>query len=434
MFNKTTIETAASGLVGFTHSYHPFYARLTTALQSSSSGYYVNALPGVTFDVIQKTIYDTVKSVPLIVGEYYEILSVDGGASFTSVGASANTVGVVFAATGTSPTWGGGELRLVSCRTYLASIYNQELQRLVHEFTQSAKAKLGLKEILSNQSVVNGVCKRNEKVTKSGRFIGYLLNPMASPNVVSRITQIGFMSDSVQTIPIYLYETSRNAALKTTNISTADADTMTWKATTQLASYDWVISHDSLNGGSGQQWLIGYFEEDMKSASAYKQEFDDASRHEAFRVYGRYLGVTPVAIPADKLNGTNIPDNDNLEGYACDDIAGFYFKFNVSCDITNVLVDNIAVFARPLQHAIAIRILEDAIRSGSDGIHNAVKDANLGKWQEHANVLKGQLYGGYDSNGVYHRGMMQNLTMDFSDIDKVCLKKKDTVLTVKWAL
>lgn len=47
----------------------------------------------------------------LVVGARYRIESVAGGASFTGVGASANTVGVEFIATGTSPTWGSGSLK-----------------------------------------------------------------------------------------------------------------------------------------------------------------------------------------------------------------------------------------------------------------------------------------------------------------------------------
>lgn len=52
-----------------------------------------------------------ITSGSLTVGTGYRIESVDGGADFTGVGADSNTVGLVFVATGTSPTWGtGGEL------------------------------------------------------------------------------------------------------------------------------------------------------------------------------------------------------------------------------------------------------------------------------------------------------------------------------------
>lgn len=424
MFTNTTIATAASGLVGFSHSYHPFYTRLTTGLKSASSGYYVNALPGVTFDVIENTIMDEVMNTSLVVDEYYEIRDNSGGASFTGVGAANNNVGTVFKATGASPTWGTGRLKLVSCNTYLANIYNQELLHLVSTFVDKCKGTLNTKEILSNQHIIHGVMKRDEKVDKQGRFVGFLLNPMASQNVKSKITYLGLMLDTAQSLTVYLYETSRNTAVKSYSFVLSSGDTVEWKAVT-----DWIVQYATTSGGIGQQWLLGYYEDDL-TGQAYKQDFDDESRHEAFKVYGRYLGVSPVAIPSTALNGTSLPDNDSWDQYITDEMHGLYFKFNTTCDITNVLVDNISIFSRPLQHAIAIRVLEDAYRSGSDGVHNPVKDSNLKKWQEHANVLKGQLYGGFDANGVFHKGMVHYLSIDFSNLDKICLKKKDTELRV----
>jgi len=426
MFNITSLQTAASGLVGFSHSYHPFYTRLTTGLQSASSGYYVNALPGVTFDVIENTIMDeVVPGSSLVVNEYYEIRDVSGSASFTNVGASANTVGVVFKATGTTPSaWGTGRLKLVSCNNYLANIYNQELTHLVSSFVEKCKGTLNTKEILSNQSIIKGINTVNEKVDKNGRFVGFLLTPTASENVKSKITYVGLHLDTAQSLTLYLYDISRNTAVKTYSFTLSAADTIEWKAVT-----DWIVTYASTSGGTGQQWLIGYFENDL-TGQAYRRDFDDNSRHDAFRVWGKYLGVAPVEIPSSALNETSLPDNDSLEQYISETMHGLYFKFNTTCDITNVLVDNISVFARPLQHAIAIRILEDAYRSGSDGIHNPIKDSNLKKWQEYANTLKGQLYGGYDANGIFHKGMVHYLSIDFSNLDKVCLRKRETDLKV----
>lgn len=46
----------------------------------------------------------------ITIGEWYEITNNSGGADFTGVGAANNNVGTTFQATGTTPTWGTGEL------------------------------------------------------------------------------------------------------------------------------------------------------------------------------------------------------------------------------------------------------------------------------------------------------------------------------------
>lgn len=57
---------------------------------------------------------ETVTSGYLIEGGVYRIKSVAGGADFTTVGASSNTVGVKFTATEINPTWGSGSLARVT--------------------------------------------------------------------------------------------------------------------------------------------------------------------------------------------------------------------------------------------------------------------------------------------------------------------------------
>ena len=56
----------------------------------------------------------TVNSGYLIEGETYRIKDVSGGADFTTVGASANTVGTTFTASEINPTWGTGSLAKVT--------------------------------------------------------------------------------------------------------------------------------------------------------------------------------------------------------------------------------------------------------------------------------------------------------------------------------
>ena len=83
------------------------------------------------------------------------------------------------------------------------------------------------------------------------------------------------------------------------------------------------------------------------------------------------------------------------------------------------------MFSEPLQYAIAIRILQDAVASVGDGVHNSTKDAAIPEWRKLITKYSGMLYGGNAQYGdviKYEKGLIEQLTVDFSGIDSVCMK------------
>jgi len=434
MFDRTKLISAAKGtsssLVGWSHSYHPFYDRLSTKLKTSTSGYTVNSLAGVTMNVLEHTMNPSVKNIPLITNEYYEIFDNSGGADFSNVGAANNNIGTVFMATGATPTsWGTGELKLVSANKFLEDVFEEELTKLVSDFVHHTKNKLNTKEILSNQDIVkNNVVAHNEYAPNDGMFVGLLINPSLSDNLKMTINYIGLQLKADQTLTIYLYETTQKTAIKTFSLVYASSPSLWWKYVGDLTEsiLSGIMSVRADQGGKGNQYLLGYFQDDLDPDNYGLQGyFDKSSFYSPYRVYSKYVGIAPVRIPSAYLNGTDLPDNDVLDQFISENLDGLYIRFNMSCDITNVLIDNLNVFAKPLQYAIAIRILESAARSGSDMVHNPTKDSMSKEWEKYANIYRGQLYGGYDPQGNYHRGVIDELSVDFSGLDTICLKPRD---------
>jgi len=443
------------------------------------------------------------------VGEKYKIRL--GGGDFTNVGATANTIGTEFVATGTTPSsWGDAALELISCNAYIDDIYEQETVNLATKFINNAKDKLKSRALLSNHSVIGGIAK--DKMEKDSRFVGFVLQPMEGNNIKNILTKIGFFGDTAENFTIYLYETSQKEAIATFTFDYTTANSQQWKdiqnfiikydntrsittgqgssvtavtntgsetisagatvnvtfdapfsdadyqlipsardntGTEQLfqitnetatgfsvralkdVTVDWIAvktttdtySANTYSGGIGQKYILRYFEDDL-NGQAYKMDFNQSLKH--FSVFGKYMSVYPIEIPADELDGTNIPDCvDDLSTYASEYTNGIYFKFTANCDYTNILEDNIDIFAESLQYAIAIRILEDAIASVSDGVHNSVKDAAYEEWVRLSRKYKGILFGGNIQLGQelkYEKGLLELLTMDFSNIDPVCFK------------
>ncbi len=430
MFDKTIVQEAAANLVGLRKSTHQFYKYLTSH-KTSSSGYWLNALAGADLFTIEATQPTEIINIDLIVGERYKIRT--AGGTFTNVGADDNNVGTVFVATGAIPAaWASATLELQSCNQYLDDIYNEEITNLVTKFINNSRQYLKQNTLLSNHSIIGGIADMSKKVAKDGRFVGFVLSPHEGNNIVNTITKLGFLGDANDSgLKLYLYETSQQTAIATFEFDYTTALSQQWKEVS-----DFIIKYDNIHttieddagdtyaGGIGQKYILGYFEDDL-TCNAIEMEFNQSLKK--FSVFGKYLAVYPVALPSSKLDGYNLPaDLLDLANYIDEYTHGLYFKFTANCDYTNLVEDNINMFAEPLQYALAIRILEDAVASVGDGVHNSTKDASLVEWRKLIAKYSGVLNGGYMNVGtdqaVFQKGLIQLLTLDFSGLDSTCMK------------
>jgi hypothetical protein len=255
--------------------------------------------------------------------------------------------------------------------------------------------------------------------------VGYAITPRESNTVTSKILSAGFMSGVADSFTLYLFDTSHKAAIQSKTISTSDADTINW------TDLDWDISFDREAGSAGQTYLIGYFEDDV-TADMYEMTWNGKHAHMSQRIFGHYMGVSPVRFNAGTLNGTDIPTLQYLQSSLNCKTPGFNLRFNTKCDITRILTENISMFAEALQYKIAVRILSDALAYTT---LNNVTNAQMlrSKWEDLIVEYNGRLMGGVTAAGIPVKGLIDHLSFDFSAIDAICLKNKvGEIRGVRW--
>ena len=248
-------------------------------------------------------------------------------------------------------------------------------------------------------------------------------------SIVSKITQVGFMSPSTQTFTLYLFDTSQKSALETKSIAITEADSMQWY------DLDWDISFDRDLGSAGQRYLIGYFEDDL-TADLYDESWTGHCANVASRIFGHYMGVTPIRFSSGTLDGIYRPNLKYLLSSMNCRNSGFNLRFNAKCDITRVLSDNIDMFAQALQYQIAIRVLKDCL-SNYELNPTTSGLTNRERWKELLIEYEGKLNGGYLANvggaDTFIPGVIDGLSIDFSNLDGVCFKNvKGKIENVKW--
>jgi len=368
MFDSDTIQTAGSGMTGWKSSTHDDYATISSLLKSPTSGLYVNSLPGVTIETASKARSEE------------------------------------------------------SLADYLDNIHSEELRQIVNTFVHNIKDQLHSKELLSNVTLIQKFHDYSSKITQDSRFVGYVISPQPSKSIKAQITHVGFEADAAQSLTMYLFESSQKSAISTFTYTSTSADSLDW---TDVTSESLEIEYDADSYGAGTKYIIGYFEDDL-SGQAYQVDYLNTA-NQARKILNRYLAISPLYVDSSKLDGTNIPDRESLDGAISTKHPGFNLRFNIKCDITNVLSDNIQMFARPHQYAVAVRVLSDALAAtGINPISSAAQ--NREQWQSLLSQYKAELYGGHAVIGgipIRKKGMMEELTMDFSDIDAVCLKRKE---------
>lgn len=384
MYDKDAIITCGSGLVGWEQSSDPSHTILTPALVLSTSGFYVNSLPGVDFNLIEEM--------------------------FSSQ-------------------------RHPNRTNYLENIHNQELIKLVNRTVSRQKQELKTKELLSNFDPIAGRASFADKITQNGRFVGYMIMPHNSNNLRADIKYIGMQIDTVQTTPVrvYLYETSQREPIATYDFQNTDTYSLEWRAVE-----DFIINYRSSVGGTGQTFLLGYYEEDttnpqhtqLEGQAVYVRLCSGCGADVRRRaLYQKYIGITPIEIPNSALNwnGTeyDLPDSDSLVNYTVSYTHGLLIKFNITCDITDVICQNIQMFAEPLQYAIAVRVMYDLLNYTG---HNATADSkrNRDNLTNFAKKYEGRLFGFLLEGGKWSRGMIDDVVMDLSNIDQFCLPCKQT--------
>jgi hypothetical protein len=372
MFTIADIITAGSDLVGWRESANVLYPDLPANLKVSQSGYYVNDLPGIDFDIITK------------------------GLSGDQISAS----------------------------DYLEIVQQSEIAGIVNEFIIKAQSKLGTHTILTNFDVCNGVADTTDLATKNARFVGWVITPRSSNNIKAEITKIGLQLNASQTLKIYLYETSQVDAIKTFDFVYNKPLSVQW-----LDVDDFIVKYRG--SGTRQSYLLGYYEYDPNNVvtgqltgSAVEFDFDCGCNNAPRRVFGEYVWIQPIEIANSFLNYTAsdyiLPDITDLTSFYCDESRGMFAKINVKCDITDLILDNLSVFAKALQYKIAIRVLDDFLASKR---LNDTTDAKRFRdfAEEKRNMYWSILNGWIDNTGMKRRGLIEDIVIDFSRMDDVCL-------------
>jgi len=224
---------------------------------------------------------------------------------------------------------------------------NTSVASLFNRLATEKKLNLSTKSIFDNLQLFTGPGRLQDTITNSGRMVGLRIHPKMINNIRVIMDKIGVQFSDVQTgFNIYLYHSSRQAAVASMSITTTVAYKFEWKTLT-TGSFDLDFVNFANNIDSGGYWYIAYFEDDIAGSSINKKyDFEYgpcnscANTQDELRIYNlwnRYVDIEPFYVSADDLDGANLPDIDNM-AFTPTTNYGLNLSMTVKPDVTELVL------------------------------------------------------------------------------------------------
>jgi len=203
----------------------------------------------------------------------------------------------------------------------------------------------------------------DEKVGVSGKFVGFQIVPSLG-NIICRIPWIELSFDSEVTFNIYLY----NSNLPKTPIQTKAVTTVAGES--KITVLDWIVADDlTYKGGN---FYLGYFENDLGTARAFKKDHDIGS----LRIKTPYFYIEPVSLT---YSGTTINvENEIYES----ETFGLNIGVDIHNDYTELILRNKNMFWNAIQlqmHEKVLNMIRYSTRENSEkrGLADIIKFADF---------------------------------------------------------
>ena len=307
---------------------------------------------------------------------------------------------------------------------YLRKKRRDSIVNLINNVRTSAKLADTGKELLQNTLLFYGNAKHEE--TPNGRFVGLALT-LQKQDLTLRIPRVILQFTKAQSLTLYVYHTSKNAAVTSFALNYTEAGRpQTFTLTSELA-----LAYNT--GYEAGYYTIGYFESDLiaDNKAMYQQGLDlsgggcqscDGRNAQAFGTWSPYVMVQPVQVYSTDITNKPVQTWDDSETVeVIGQNWGINLVFSVVCDLTNAYIYNKEVFVSALGTQLKLDLLTTIAHSNRN---NQLSDEVRSKaWAE----LKSEFRPRVELDKE-----IAALSLDLSNLNSVCMPCKDKGVSFKW--
>lgn len=245
-------------------------------------------------------------------------------------------------------------------------------------------------------------------------------------NIQVQISKIGLYSDTEQTIPFYLYHSSKTQPIGTyqVQITAQDVNNFVWKSFQDLsgnALKEVVLNFVSQEYNQGGYFWLGFYEDDVQG-KIYSSEWDGWHGGNYSGYCGDYRYWITSAIPTEfKDEQTNKPNffelDDVFSPLTFSNIAPFNLELRAVCNYTQGMELNSRAWAKVVAYYTAEKILRTALNSlrRNEDAEFFLREAQL--------LIYGSEGGNYKSISEIRKTEEKSLQVSVNQLDSICFKR-----------
>lgn len=312
---------------------------------------------------------------------------------------------------------------------YLDKAVRDGVAQMVNTFVATKDIDGKSKSLLEHKCLFDGHGRAQNTITPTGSLVGMEIKNLRGMGVTTILHRLGLqMSGGNGVVKMYLFHTSQREP-----VAMWDCRFMPGKSYQWFNLQDQALPYMSDDTASGGTWYLCYNEQDLPQGMVsvcVNRDFTkgpcaDCNPQEAknWREITRFVTVSPFRMEVDTPFGGLTPTIESWEGvtYTPKRNYGMNLELSVACDLTDFIISEKHLFARPLQLQVAANVLRMIA-------YNPYVNVN----RNQLNVSRQDIIMDIEGNNYTKTaGMLNEITRAYkaldintSDMDSVCLACK----------
>lgn len=321
------------------------------------------------------------------------------------------------------------------------------IQKAITRFCNEKIAEGTHKILCENRTLFDGTGRIVDTEKNKRNLVGFEIVPIRAKGITTKINRIGLQFTKAGNYTLYLMHSSMDVPVKIIKLEKVRNNSMEW-----FTIDDLYLPYQSEDNDAGGSWYLCYFQSELpedsqairKNRDWSKSPCNECSRNEymSWLAWSKYIEIHPFYVNQElieaQLNYGNDFNNDFNDDFArCplhlwdvqdsmytyDTNYGINLDISISCDITDFIIEQRALFQDIIAKQVAIDMLQEFA-------YNA--NARTNRHSINASRIDILYAVDGDSSSMKQSGLSYQLDMAFraiklstEGIDRVCLPCKN---------
>lgn len=247
---------------------------------------------------------------------------------------------------------------------WLESKTKSSIQKAISRYYTEKIAQGTYKTLCENKTLFDGTGRIVDVVKNRRNLVGFEIVPIRAKGVTTKINKIGLQFTEPGEYTLYLMHSSMYEPVKVITLTKTRKNSIEWFTVDDL-----YLPYQSENNDAGGSWYLCYLQSQLPEGSqAIRKDKDwskepckscSRSEYTSWLSWSKYLEVHPFYVNEEMLNESmTLWDVENNE-YTYDTNYGINLEVSVSCDITDFIVEQRAIFQDIIAKQVAIDMLRE---------------------------------------------------------------------------